>query len=179
MLDRRRRVLADVDAEDAAVFREFGGADVFQQLVDAGIVEAHAVDDALRLRDAEQARARVAVLRQRRDGADFEEAEAEPGQAVDVVAVLVEPGGEADRIREPEAHGVDRARRHRLGQAAGEAGGIQEGDAVHADAVGGFGVEGEEEFADEGIEHGREFYRIAGIGRRPDRAAALIAGNNL
>jgi hypothetical protein len=27
--------------------------------------------------------------------------------------------------------------------------------------VGGFGVEGEEEFADEGIEHGSRFYRIA------------------
>ena len=115
----------------------------------------------------------------RRDGADFEEAETEPRQAVDVVAVLVQPGGEADRIRELETHRLDRARRHRLGQAPGEAGGIQEGDAVHADAVGGFGVEGEEEFADEWIEHGRQFYRIAVIVRRRDRSTALIAGNNL
>src|SRR6185369_2474157 len=161
LLDRRRRVLADVDAENAALLGEFRGPDVFQQFVDAGVVETRAVDDALRFRNAEQARLRVAVLGARRDRADFEETEAEPGQAVDVVAVLVQAGGEADRIGELEAHDLDRAGGDRLGQAAGKAGGIQERDAAHADTVGGFGVEREEEFADQWIEHSPRFYRIA------------------
>jgi len=39
-----------------------------------------------------------AGLGQRRDGADLDEAEAECRQPVDAFAVLVEPGGEADRI---------------------------------------------------------------------------------
>jgi hypothetical protein len=48
-------------------------------------------------------------LRARRDGADFEEAEAQLGQTVDMVAVLVQAGGQADRVGELEAHDVDRA----------------------------------------------------------------------
>ena len=89
------------------------------------------------------------------DGADFEEAEAQFGQTVDVIAVLVQAGSEADRIGKLEAHDVDRARCDRLGHQAGDA-----IDAHHADAVCRFSVEGEEEFADEWIEHNREFYRI-------------------
>ena len=41
------------------------------------------------------------------------------------LACLVEPGSEADRIRELDAHGLDRARRYRFGQTSGEAGGVQ------------------------------------------------------
>ena len=51
-------------------------------------------------RNAEQARPRIARLRPRRHAAQFEEAEAERGERVDVLGVLVEAGGEADRIRE-------------------------------------------------------------------------------
>ena len=44
-LDRRVEVLADVDAEDAALFQEIRRLDVGDQPVDARVVESHAVDD--------------------------------------------------------------------------------------------------------------------------------------
>ncbi len=86
---------------DAAIAR---GLHVLDELVDAGVVEAHPVDDGVRLRQAEHARARIARLRARRDRAHFDKAEAERGQPVDARAVLVEPGGEPDRVAEREAH---------------------------------------------------------------------------
>ncbi len=61
------------------------------------------------------------------------------------------------RVGELQAHDLDGARCDRLGHQAGDA-----IDAHHADAVRGFGVEGEEEFADEWIEHNLGFYRIGG-----------------
>ena len=63
-----------------------------------------------------------------------------------MVAVLVQAGGQTDRVGELEAHHLDRAGGDRLGHQAGDA-----VDALHADAVRGFGVEGKEEFADQGI----------------------------
>ena len=51
----------------------------------------------------EQAGARIARLRARRDGAGFDEAEAEPHQGRGGGGVLVEAGGEADRIGEAAA----------------------------------------------------------------------------
>jgi hypothetical protein len=81
--------------------------------------------------------------------------------ASDVVAILVETGGQANRIRELEAHDLDRAGGDIFGDQAGEAGGVEEIDAIHADTMGSFGVEGEKELANEGIEHsGSGFYRI-------------------
>ena len=65
-------------------------------------------------RQPEQARLRIARLRARRDGARLEEAEAERREAVEVRGVLVEAGGEADAIREVDAHHA------RPGRAAGE-----------------------------------------------------------
>ena len=98
---------------------------------------------------AEQARLGVAGLRARRDGADFDEAEAERGQRVDVVAVLVQPGGQADRVGEGQSHhGAGRcfdARREQAQQA--QPVGIPDG--THAEAVGGFSVEAEKHGADE------------------------------
>ena len=49
----------------------------------------------------------------------------------------------------------------RFGQTFGETGRIEEGNAAHTDAVRSLGVEGEKELADEWIEHGSRFYRIA------------------
>ena len=59
---------------------------------------------------AEQARARVAGLRPRRGGADLDEAEAGAAEGGDGAGVLVEAGGEAERVRQVEA-----------GEAGGEA----------------------------------------------------------
>lgn len=158
-LDRGVEVLADVDAEDAAVLRR---THVREQDVDAVVVEAHAIDDAPHLGQAEHARAGVARLRARRDRADLEEAETEAGEAVDRLAVLVEPGGEADAVGKAQAHDLDRARRLRLGGGQQLAGIVQ---AMQGEVVGGLGVEREQEGAGEFVEH-REI-----VASRPDRRA--------
>ena len=90
-------------------------------------------------------------MRARRRRADFDEAEAERRQRVDVRAVLVETGGEPDRIGELEP---EHARRQRLR--------AQREQRIQADAVGGLdrseaqivralGVEAEQERAGEGV----------------------------
>ena len=94
---RRVEVLADVEAEDAAPRR---ARDVGEEPLDAVVVEAEPVDERFGLGQPEEARLRVAGLRARRDGAAFDEAEAERREAVDVRGVLVEAGGEADPVRE-------------------------------------------------------------------------------
>lgn len=55
------------------------------------VVKTHSVDDALVFGNAEEARLRVAGLRVARNRADFEEAETERAQSVDVFAVLSRP----------------------------------------------------------------------------------------
>ena len=87
-----------------------------QHRVGALAVEAEPVDHALVARQAEQARARIAGLRQRRHRADLDEAEAEPQQRIGHLGVLVEARRHADRIGkiEPEgAHGQARIVRGR------------------------------------------------------------------
>src|SRR3546814_14802180 len=61
------------------------------------------VDDGAVLRQAEDARARIARLRARRHRADLDEAEAEAQHGGHDLRVLVEAGGEAERIAEGEA----------------------------------------------------------------------------
>ena len=135
----------------------------------------------LPLRQAEQARLRVARLRPRRDGADLEEAEAQRGQRVDVLAVLVEAGGQADGVGEVEPHHA-----HRLagGHGAGD-GQVQRQRRAHAgegQVVGGFGVEREEDGAGEAVEqHGgmstarQESARLV-VEFAPDAAGAPFDG---
>ena len=94
----------------------------------------------LRLRQAEHARLRVAGLRARRHRADLDEAEAERGQRVDVFAVLVEPGGQADGVGKVKPHHRDRVRLERTGEQAGNAGAVEKIDAGHTQTVGEFGV---------------------------------------
>jgi hypothetical protein len=93
---RRVLVLADVDAEQAAA--TLGAFDVAHQHFDAFVVEAEAIDHRAMLRQAEHARLRITRLRLRRDRADLDEAESQRQQRIDMGAVLVEPGGEADRF---------------------------------------------------------------------------------
>ena len=54
-------------------------------------------------RTPEQPRPRISRLRPRRDRADFDVAEAQRAQRVEVVAVLVETRGQADRMRKTKA----------------------------------------------------------------------------
>ncbi len=79
-----------------------------QHGVGAFAVEAEPVDHALVGMEPEQARARIAGLRQRRHRADLDEAEAEPQQRVGHLGMLVEARRHADRIGEIEAEGTHR-----------------------------------------------------------------------
>jgi hypothetical protein len=81
------------------------------EAVHAFVVEAHAVDQRFGLCQAEQPRTGVSALRARRDRADFDKAEAERGERIDVFAILVETGREAHRVRKVDSHHVARARR--------------------------------------------------------------------
>src|SRR5262249_31397169 len=92
---------ADIDADDAALRR--AGREPAQHGVGAFAVEAQAIDHAFVGRQAEQARPRIARLRQRRDGPDLHEAEAEPKQRGRHPAMLVETGRHSHRIAEVEA----------------------------------------------------------------------------
>jgi hypothetical protein len=99
------------------------------------------------------------------DGADLEETEAEPGEPVDRLAVLVEAGGQADAVGKAQAHDVDRAcgfglaRRQQL---------ADEVESLEREVVGVFGVERKQQRADEFVEH----RRIVAIRRRGREARA-------
>src|SRR5690606_13316493 len=71
VFDRSIEVLADIDAQHTLVF---GRLNAGQQVVNAVVVEAHAIDDRLRLRQAKQARLGITRLRTRRHGTDFNKA---------------------------------------------------------------------------------------------------------
>ena len=101
LLDRGVEILADVDAEDAF---EFCALYVFDERIHAEVVEAHAVDDGLCLGQAEHARLGVARLRPRRDSADLDEAETQRRQRIYVCAILVQPGGQSERIGKGQPH---------------------------------------------------------------------------
>ena len=146
VFDRGGGVFADVDAQNALAAAAF---DVAYHRVDAVVVKAHAVDDGLVFGQAEQAWFGVAVLRLGGDGADFDKAEAECEQGIDVFAVFVEAGGEADRVGQVQAH-------QRGGQADGGGGGQQLVllrflQRVQCEVVGLLGIEAEQQRADKGI----------------------------
>jgi hypothetical protein len=90
----------------------------------------------------------------RRDGSAFDEAEAERRQSIDMRCILVEAGREPDSVRKVEAHRGDRrrqcARRERLHQSQSRRG----VEARERHVVRGFGIEGEEQRAEERVDHG-------------------------
>ncbi len=93
---------ADIDPDDAglpgraaAARGKPGGGRLH-----AAAVETIAVDDGPVLRQPEDPRARIAGLRKRGDGAKLDMTEPEPERPVRTGGVLVETGGEAERIAE-------------------------------------------------------------------------------
>ncbi len=102
----------------------------------------------------EQAGLRIARLRARCDGAAFDEAEAERRESVDVRGVLVEAGGESDPVGKVEPHRGDRrggrARRERLHESEARRG----VEARERQVVRRFGIECEEQRAEERVDHG-------------------------
>src|SRR3569623_798447 len=79
-----------------------------QRHLGAGAVEPHAVDDARVLFETDLPRPRIARLRQWRDRADLDEAEAEPQQRVRHLGVLVETRRHPDRVWKVEPEGTAR-----------------------------------------------------------------------
>ena len=105
IFDRRDGILADVDTEDAAAQTErIGAAQIFENLVDTLVVEAHAVDHAFSGNQTEKTGLGVARLRERRDRADFNVTETETAESIHAFAVLVHAGSEPDRVREAKPH---------------------------------------------------------------------------
>ena len=84
------------------------------------VVEAHAVHERAVGDEPEQARPRVAGLGDRRDRADLDVPEPEVAEAAHRVAVLVEPGGDAEGRREAQAERLDGERRVGRGEALDE-----------------------------------------------------------
>ena len=73
----------------------------------AGVVEAETVDQSAVADQAEDARLRVADLRQRRHGANLGKAEADPDHDVGHASVLVEARRDADRIGQMDIPDID------------------------------------------------------------------------
>jgi hypothetical protein len=73
-------------------------------------VEAQAIDQALVGHQPKQARARIAGLRQRGNGADFDKAEAQAQQRIGDLAVLVKACRHAERVGKVETEGPYRKR---------------------------------------------------------------------
>ena len=104
---------ADIDADNSCLPRSAARVGLLrwssargkphQHGVGALRIEAEPVDDAMVGIKAEQPRPRIAGLRLRRDGADFDKTEADAQQRIRHFGVLVEAGGDADRIRKIEA----------------------------------------------------------------------------
>ena len=89
-------VLADIGADDAALAAARPKPRRHRR--QALAVEAEAVDERLVLDQAEEPRRRIAGLRPRRHRADLDEAEAEAQHRVGHLGMLVEAGGEPDRV---------------------------------------------------------------------------------
>ena len=79
--------------------------------LEAGVVEAHAVDHRAVLRQPEEARARVAGLRPGRHRPALDEPETGGQHRPRDLGVLVEPGREPDRIGQRQARKLRRQRR--------------------------------------------------------------------
>ena len=148
---RRVEILADVEAEDALPRR---ARDVGEEPLDAVVVESHPVDQRLRFGQAEEARPRIAGLRARRHRAALDEAEAEPGQSVDVRGVLVEAGGEPHAIRKRESHRGDRRGGHLRRERLREADPRRGVESREHQLVRGLGIEREQERAEQRIHSG-------------------------
>src|SRR5471032_3620244 len=73
-------------------------------MIDAQVVKAHAIDDSLGFRQAEDPGFWVARLRAWRHGANFDKTETQLRKPVDGCAVLVEAGSQPDRVGEVESH---------------------------------------------------------------------------
>ena len=80
-----------------------GAAQVLDHALQSAVGQPCALDDGAVFGQAEDARARVARLRARRDRAHLDESEAEGRELAERLAVAVEAGGQPDGVAEPDA----------------------------------------------------------------------------
>ncbi|MNN11168.1 hypothetical protein D3C81_1241150 [compost metagenome] len=151
-LDRRIGVLADIQPQHAALGLPARRLHVGHEGIHAAIVEAHAVDQRIGLRQPEHARTRVAGLGARRDRAHLDKAEAERGKTVDVRAVLVETGRQPHGVREAHAHDGARIGGDGVAKATGQAHALGAHEVVQREMVGILRIHGEQGGAKQGIE---------------------------
>ena len=144
-------VLADVQAQDAAVLAEARALDVGQEGVQAVVVEAQAVDERVGLGQAEHAGLGVAGLGLRGHGAHFDEAKAHGAQAIDDAAVLVQTGGHAHPVGEGDARDFDRVTDPLGAPQAGEGGVLKTGLTGHGQLVRGLRVHFEQHGFRQGV----------------------------
>src|SRR6185369_3237917 len=135
-------VLADIDPEHAAEARPFH---IAHERIDAAVVETETVDHSFVLGQSPHAWLRITRLRTRRRRADFDEAEAERCERVDVCPVLVEASGEADRIRKVDTDYVRWQRRRFDGEQWIEAGAIRSLHRDQAKIMRALGIKAEQE----------------------------------
>jgi hypothetical protein len=93
--------------------------------------------------------------RLRRDGADFDEAEAHRGEGVDAAGVLVEPGGQAHAVGKGQPGERDRVVDAHCGIGAGQRRVLGARQPVQREFVGVLGVETEQERAGQAVERRR------------------------
>ena len=98
-------------------------------MVDPLVVEAHPVHEREALMRSKHARPRVAGLRPRRHRAELDVAESQCSEGVEIIAVLVEAGGEAQRMREAHSRAGDRERRRDSGRGPERPHPMQSGEA--------------------------------------------------
>ena len=158
-------VFADIDAEHAL---KAAALDIGDHAVDAVVVETHAVDYRQLLGRAKQARFGIACLRLGGNGADFDKAETERRQRVDILAVFVQPRRQPHRIGQIQPHqfgrrglGIDG------GQQPQAVGALQ---LAEGEVVGVFGVHGKQKRAQQAV-HKRTSVKI-GKGADSTRKAA-------
>ena len=82
--------------------------DLFDQMLHSLIVKAHAIDDGAVFYRTEQSGFGVAVLRFGCDRTDFDKAEPAGGQRINVITVLIQPGGKANPIGKSQPHNFQR-----------------------------------------------------------------------
>lgn len=129
-------------------------------LKDTFVVDTHAVDERLILGQPEKAGFRVAGLRLRSQGTDFNESETEMRELIVGIRILVQSAGQTDRIGEPDPEdfpfqgGIVPFVKE-TDQVAGERKLPEQPEATHRQLMGKFRIEPEQDRSDEEFVHVR------------------------
>ncbi len=95
MLNRRIFIFADIDTQHAVKMRLFH---ILNQVIDAMVIKAHAVDQSLGINQTEDPWLIVARLRTRRHGADLNRTKPHRAQRVNAFPIFIQPGRQTQRV---------------------------------------------------------------------------------